>query len=92
MSVNEKVDLVIRQYTRQPVPTVGNTNRFLEEELRRLETIIDTLSEAAIQATDTPPTNPRKGTVRFALSPWDSLGTGNYNILVVYNGTAWVAV
>lgn len=92
MAINDKVDLVLQRYARQPFPTIPEAlDRYLQDELRRLETAIQSLSEASIQATDEPPANPRKGTVRFALSPWDPLGNGTLG-LVVYNGTAWVAV
>ena len=44
-----------------------------------------------VQVADSPPENPIKGMVRYAVSPWNPLSNG-FSGLVVYNGTAWAAV
>lgn len=49
------------------------------------------MADAHIEATDQAPTNPRKGMVRYNVLPWNALGN-NSSGLVVYNGSAWVAV
>jgi hypothetical protein len=92
MPINEQTDLVLRQYVRKPFPTLeSSVNTYISDELQRIENAINSLSEASIQATDQAPTNPRKGTVRFNVLPWDPLGTSAQG-MVVYNGSAWVAV
>jgi hypothetical protein len=93
MSINENTDLVLREYKSSPMPTSAEALiTHLQEEFRRLEDNLRNMSEAAIQVVDTPPISPRKGSVKYVKSPWDPLGDGTENILVVYNGTAWVAV
>ena len=92
MPINEQTDLVLRQYVRKNFPTIeASVNNYISDELQRIENVINSLSEAAIQATDQEPANPRKGTVRFNVLPWDALGNNSQG-MVVYNGTAWVAV
>lgn len=92
MPINEQTDLVLRQYVRKNFPTIeASVNNYISDELQRIENAINSLSEASIQATDQEPTNPRKGTVRFNVLPWDALGNNSQG-MVVYNGTAWVAV
>lgn len=92
MSLSDKTNLLITQYKRQPLPVISdNLGAYLIEELRRLENTIDSLNRASIQVADAAPDNPVKGMVRFNVLPWDALGNGSSG-LVVYNGTAWVAV
>lgn len=92
MPINEQTDLVLRQYVRKNFPTIeASVNTYISDELQRIENAINSLSEASIQATDQEPVNPRKGTVRFNVLPWDALGNSSQG-MVVYNGTAWVAV
>jgi hypothetical protein len=92
MPINEQTDLVLRQYVRKNFPTIeSNVNTYIADELQRIENAINSLSEASIQATDQAPSNPRKGTVRFNVLPWDALGDSSQG-MVVYNGSAWVAV
>ena len=64
---------------------------YLRDELQAIEKSIQTLADASIQVADAAPENPRKGMVRYAVSPWDPLSNG-FSGLVVYNGTAWAAV
>lgn len=90
--INDKVDAVVTPYIRAPFPTIpANVERYIIEELRRIEIALDSLRDTSIHVAETPPDNPRRGTVRYALSPWDPLSNGTEG-LVVYNGTAWVAV
>ena len=92
MAINRNTDLVLNRYSRGSVPNdSAQLSVYLSEELQRLETIIRDLSEASVQATDNPPPGPRKGMVRFNILPWNPLSNGQQQ-LVVYNGTAWVAV
>ena len=92
MSLEDKVDILVRNYTRRPSPTsIESLMLFLSEELKTLELSIQSIADAVPQATDRVPENPRRGMVRYAVSPWDPLSNG-YSGLVVYNGTAWVQV
>lgn len=92
MAVSDKTNVVVQTYTRGQYPVMDEgIKRYFQDELQRIETAINSLATAAIQVTDSPPQNPIKGMVRYAVSPWDPLGNG-YTGLVVYNGTAWAAV
>ena len=92
MAINEKTNIVLQGYNRGSVPVFGEgLLRYIQDELQRIETSLRALNEAGIQVADQAPKNPLKGMVRYAISPWDPLGDGTTG-LVVYNGTAWVAV
>ena len=92
MPLSEKTNLVTPRYSRRQIPQLENSMKaFLESEFQRLENILTAMADAHIEATDQAPTNPRKGMVRFNVLPWNALGN-NSSGLVVYNGTAWVAV
>jgi len=65
--------------------------RYIQQELQQLERSISTLVSSSVQVADNPPDSPRKGMLRFNVSPWDPLGDASEG-LVVYNGTAWVDV
>jgi|TARA_R110000744_G_scaffold116409_2_gene217734 hypothetical protein len=92
MPLEDQNDILIRSYTRRPSPqTIENLVLFMSEELKNLELSIQSIADAAPQATDRAPEKPRRGMVRYAVSPWNPL-SNSYSGLVVYNGTAWVAV
>ena len=93
MALSDKLNLIVSRYVRRQLPTLRNDDvgRFLQEELREIEASIQSLSDASVQVTDREPEGLRKGMVRYAVSPWNPLGNGTQG-LVVYNGTAWVAV
>lgn len=92
MAVNEKNNVVIQKYNRSNVPLLDiDLRKYIQDELQRLETAIRSLSIAGVEVLDEPPLNPIRGMVKYNVSPWDPLGNGSSG-LVVYNGTAWVAV
>jgi hypothetical protein len=93
MSLSDKLNVLVSRYVRRQTPTLNadNLGPYLQDELRELESSIRTLAAASIQVSDRAPDGVRKGMVRYAVSPWNPLGNG-YTGLVVYNGTAWVAV
>lgn len=93
MALSDKLNLIVNRYVRRQLPTLRNDDvgRFLQEELRELEASIQSLADASVQVTDREPEGLRRGMVRYAVSPWNPLGNGTQG-LVVYNGTAWVAV
>lgn len=92
MALNDKTNLLVQDYSRQQYPQLEEgIQRYIQEELRRIQAAVGSLTNAAIQVSENPPDNPVKGMVRFNVSPWDPLGDSSEG-LVVYNGTAWVAV
>lgn len=92
MSINTILDMVLYKYVRRALPLLDASMRvFLKDEFARIEQALNSQHEASIQVADKAPENPKKGMVRYAVSPWDPLSNG-FSGLVVYNGTAWVAV
>jgi hypothetical protein len=92
MAVSDKTNVVVQTYQRTQYPVLEEgIRRYFQEELQRIEIAIGTLAQAAVQVADAEPENPIKGMVRYAVSPWNPLGNG-FTGMVVYNGTAWVAV
>lgn len=97
MAVNEVTDLTIREYSYDDLQASPETNfdgilkDHILKELQQLQTALRSLSEASIQTTDQAPSKPKRGMVRFNVLPWNPL-SDNSQGLVVYNGTAWVAV
>jgi len=92
MAVDDKTNVVVNGYIRSQYPVFEEgMRRYLQDELQRIENAVRQLQTAAIVVADTEPDNPVKGMVRFAVSPWNPLSNG-FSGLVVYNGSAWVAV
>lgn len=93
MSLSDKLNLLVSRYVRVQAPVLKSDNLgpYIQDELRKLETSILSIADASIQVADREPDGPRKGMVRYAVSPWNPLGNG-FTGLVVYNGTSWVAV
>lgn len=92
MAVDDKQNITLTPYIRRSTPALPESMRmFLTEELRQIESSIRSTMDATPQVTDIPPDSPRKGMVRYAVTPWNPLNNG-YSGLVVYNGTAWVQV
>ena len=90
MAVNEKTNVTINGYLRGKQPLLDEGfQRYLQDELQRIESAIRSLAVAGIEVLDEPPANPVKGMVKYNM--WDALGDSSEG-LVVYNGTAWVAV
>ena len=83
---------LVTKYVRRQFPELEEgVRRYISDELQRIEQSISTLASASIQVADAAPDNPVKGMVRYAVTGWDPLGDGSTG-LMVYNGTAWVAV
>ena len=92
MALNDKTDQLVTKYVRRQFPELEDgIRRYIQDELQRIEQSISTLASASIQVADAAPDNPVKGMVRYAVTGWDPLGDGSTG-LMVYNGTAWVAV
>jgi hypothetical protein len=95
MAVNVKTDMTLTRYSRGLYPqTLEGLHPFLQNELLRIDNFANEVSESGITVADNPPTNPKKGMVRYAVDPWFPLShiTSGDTKLVVYNGTAWVEV
>ena len=87
--VNDRTDTVVSLYTRRQVPALKESlNTFLQGELQEIEKSTKSLADAVPQVADAAPVNPRKGMVRYAINPWEPLGSGQEGP-VVYNGAAW---
>jgi hypothetical protein len=92
MATNEVTDVTLNTYTRRPVPSLeASLIVYLAQELQAIENAVKSVIEGTIQVSDNPPDKPKKGMVRYAVSPWNPLGN-NYQGLVVYNGSTWVQV
>ena len=97
MAVNEVTDLTLREYIQTNL--VGSPesdydkvlNTHILSELQQIQTALKSLAEASIQSTDQAPSKPKRGMIRYNISPWDPLSNSSQG-LVVYNGSAWVAV
>lgn len=93
MALSERTDQLIKDYIRASFPELEEGVRtYLEDELQKIELTLQSLADASITVADDAPDKPRRGMVRFATTGWEPLGDGTTNFLVVYNGTAWVAV
>lgn len=75
--------------SRSQSPEIINLNTHLADELRKLETSLATLINAAPQVANEAPEKPMKGMIRYAVSPWNPLGSGD--AWVWFDGSAWVA-
>ena len=92
MALSDKTNQLVNKYIRRQYPEIEEgLRRYITDELQRIEQSISTTVSAAIQVAEAAPDNPVKGMVRYAVSPWNPLNNG-FSGLVVYNGTAWVAV
>lgn len=92
MATNEVTDVTLNTYTRRPVPSLeASLIVYLAQELQAIENAVKSVIEGTIQVSDNPPDKPKKGMVRYAVSPWNPLSNG-YSGLVVYNGSTWVQV
>ena len=89
MATNEITDVTVNAYVRRPVPSLEESIKiYISQELQSIENAVRSIIEGTIQVEDNPPDKPKKGMVRYAVSPWNPLSNG-YSGLVVYNGTAW---
>ena len=92
MALSDKTNQLVKDYIRQQYPTLEESlQQYIDDELSRIELSLASVTRASIQVADNAPENPVKGMVRYAVSGWNPLGDGSTG-LMVYNGTAWVAV
>lgn len=92
MAVNDKNNVVLNGYLRGKSPVFDEGfERYLQDELQRIEASLRSLIIAGVEVLDEPPQNPVRGMLKYNVSPWDALGDGSEG-LVLFNGTAWVDV
>ena len=92
MTVNERTNVVINGYLRGKAPVIEEGYlRYLQDELRRIESSLRSLVVAGVEVLDEPPQNPIKGMLKYNVSPWDPLGDSSEG-LVLYTGNAWIDV
>ena len=76
MTLSDKTNVVVQTYTRTQYPILQEgVKRYIQQELQRIEASIGSIAEASIQVADSPPDNPIKGMVRYAVSPWSPVGS-----------------
>jgi hypothetical protein len=93
MTVNQKTDLTVSSYKAASTPSsqdVPSLIEYLIRELQRLQRTIADLVNAANQATDVAPKDPRNGMVRYAEGAWGTAlgGTGFYG----YKAGVWTRI
>ena len=95
MPLSSLTAIVLGRYAKRNVPTddkiPDSFRQYLSEEFQEIENNLQANSEANLQVADVEPEKPRKGMMRYAVSPWNPLNNGSQG-LVVYNGNAWEAV
>jgi hypothetical protein len=93
MAINYRADQTVLRYVRADFPTDLNVPQglrtFLQEELDTLQQALAELTDGAVQVAEAEPSPKRRGMVRYAVSPWNPLGTGDG--FVYWNGSAWTA-
>lgn len=88
----ERGDLVVGRYRKGIRPILDTSFKdYVDDELDKIELVIDELVSSSIQAEDDAPENPQRGMIRFNKQPWDPLGDGS-ETLVYYDGATWKAL
>lgn len=92
MALEDNQNIIITPYSRRNTPRLDESMKFfIREEFQQIEATLRSVVDACPQVANKEPETPRRGMVRYAVSPWDPLGN-SYSGLVVFNGTAWVQV
>lgn len=92
MALSDKLYQLVQRYVRGQPPVIeADLRRYIQDELSSIEATTRTLAEAAVQVENRAPEHPRIGMLRYAAEGWDPIGDGTTG-LVVFDGTAWVAV
>jgi hypothetical protein len=83
-----KSDVQIESYVRSSPPVLPDgVPQYLQNELQRIERSIRSLGLAAPAAADQEPKIKLNGMIRYAVDPWDPLGTGT-NVHVYWDGNS----
>jgi hypothetical protein len=93
MAVNQKTELTVTPYRAIPLRSPSTTDdlvRYLIREIERLQDTLQSLVNAAPQATDAAPLNPQNGMIRYAEGAWATslAGAGLY----VYKAGVWTHI
>ncbi len=89
MALNSRDYLVLVPYRpTSPPEDPRSLKQYFHNELEKLSATVAQIAEAAPQAADTAPRNPRRGTIRLNVLPWNPTGDGAEG-LVWWNGTSW---
>jgi hypothetical protein len=93
VAVNQKTELTVQAYRATQIP--ANTDhdglvRYLTREVHNLQATLQSLTNAAPQATDAAPLSPQNGMVRYAEGAWAAslAGVGLY----VYKAGVWTHI
>jgi hypothetical protein len=93
MALNDRSDQVVRAFVRSDLPSdvdiPDNFRKYLTGEFDLIQQVLSEANDSAPQVSEAAPASVRKGMVRYAVAPWDPLGTG-YVGYVTWNGAAWV--
>jgi hypothetical protein len=82
-------DLSVQPYIRGSRPNIPSSMPgYLDDELQRIQDSLTDLVEAAPQVANAPPEEPRRGTIRFAVAPWDP-GSGS-DKWYTFDGASWI--
>lgn len=90
MALNERLYALVTPFRSQFVGR-DEMGPGLEQIIAEIERVLDECAELTPQVADSPPLNPRHGTIRLAVAPWDPLNTGA-DTWVWYKETDWVAL
>jgi hypothetical protein len=93
MAVNQKTELTVVPYRATNIPSPTDTEglvRYLIREVHSLQATLQSLVNAAPQATDAAPLNPQNGMIRYAEGAWAAslAGVGLY----VYKAGVWTHI
>lgn len=78
-------------YTPGTPPANPQDPLYLQAELKKIKLAFERLEERGPKPSSAAPRNPQAGWIRWALAPWNPLGTGS-NVMVYWSGTAWTAI
>lgn len=89
MAVDRKTELTVEPWRPATMPAQLDM-QWLAREFSRLSSTVASLVDAANQATDAAPLNPRNGLIRYAKGAWaTALGAEG---LYVYKAGAWTLI
>jgi hypothetical protein len=93
MALNDRSDQVVRAFVRSDLPDNikidADFKKYLTGEFDLIQQVLSEANDSSPQVAEAAPASVRKGMVRYAVAPWDPLGTG-FSGYVTYNGSAWV--
>lgn len=86
-----KQHATVSNYRRsKPPQKAEKTFMYTDDEFKKVQHKLDRIMLLLPQAADVAPDNPYIGMQRYAIAPWDPLGTGD--AWVYWDGAAWTAL